>query len=106
MFIRVLNFKCSTKIVFQVDEQFGLVIGKITDSGMADDGTVMDFAKVVQAAQQRFVESDSCAALVTETENFGYPATDAWHYDSDGYVKMGIAFADAVVALEARCDGE
>lgn len=83
-----------------------VVIGKITDSGMADDGTVMDFAKVVQAAQQRFVESDSCAALVTETATFAYPATDAWHYDSDGYVKMGIAFADAVVALEARCDGK
>ena len=83
-----------------------VVIGRITDSGMAEDGTVMDFAKVVQAAQQRFVENDSCAALVTETEQYGYPETDAWHYDSDGYVRMGIAFADVVVALEARCSGK
>ena len=83
-----------------------VVIGKITDSGMADDGTVMDFAKVVQAAQHRFVEQDACAALVTETETYGYPETDAWHYDSDGFVRMGIAFANAVVALEARCNGE
>jgi hypothetical protein len=83
-----------------------VVIGMITDSGMAEDGTVMDFAKVVQAAQQRFVEKDSCAVLVTETETYGYPENDAWHYDSDGYVNMGIAFADAVVALEARCGGQ
>jgi hypothetical protein len=39
----------------------------------------------------------------TETETYRYPETDAWHYDSDSYVRMGIAFADAVVALEARC---
>lgn len=83
-----------------------VVIGKISDSGMAEDGTVMDFAKVVQAAQHRFVEKDSCAALVTETETYAYPETDAWHYDSDSYVRMGIAFADAVVALEARCNAE
>lgn len=80
-----------------------VVIGKITDSGMAEDGTVMDFAKVVQAAQHRFVEQDSCAALVTETETYGYPESDAWHYDSESYVRMGIAFADAVVALKTRC---
>jgi hypothetical protein len=83
-----------------------VVIGMITDSGMAEDGTVMDFAKVVQAAQQRFVESDGCAALVTETETYGYPENDAWHYDTDGYVKMGVAFADAIVALPPLCGGE
>lgn len=83
-----------------------VVIGKITDSGMAEDGTVMDFAKVVQAAQQRFVDRDSCAALMAETETYGYPETDAWHYDSDGFVRMGIAFADAIVALEAGCNGQ
>ena len=80
-----------------------VVIGQITDSGMADDGTVMDWAGEVREAQRRYTTSDACAALVTVTNEFEYPDDDAWHYTSDGYIRMGLAFADAVTSLETDC---
>lgn len=80
-----------------------VVIGQITDSGMADDGTVMDWATEVRGAQRRYTDSDECAVLVTDTNDFEYPPDDAWHYTTDGYERLGIAFADAIVELESRC---
>lgn len=79
-----------------------VVIGKITDSGMADDGTVMDYIATVQTAQAEFVRRDPCAAYVTETENLGY-LDDGWHYNTDGFVRLGTAFAAAMLELEGRC---
>ncbi len=79
-----------------------VVIGKITDSGMAEDGSVMDYIGTVQDAQQAFVEADECAAYVTVTEDVGY-LDDAWHYDSDGFIRMGAAFAEAMTELEEVC---
>ena len=79
-----------------------VVIGKITDSGMSEDGTVMDYIGTVQAAQKAFVDSDACAAYVTVTDNLGY-IEDGWHYDSDGFVRMGTAFAKAMVTLQTQC---
>mgnify|MGYP001814938651 FL=1 len=79
-----------------------VVIGRITDSGMADDGSVMDYIETVQAAQQDFVNDDPCAAYVTVTDELGY-LDDAWHYDSDGFVRLGAAFAEAMIKLETRC---
>jgi hypothetical protein len=79
-----------------------VVIGKITDSGMADDGLVMDYIETVQDAQRAFVESDACAAYVTVTDDLPH-SDDAWHYQSDGYVAMGAGFADAVLELESAC---
>ncbi|MDJ0795015.1 MAG: sialate O-acetylesterase [Woeseiaceae bacterium] len=79
-----------------------VVIGKVTDSGMADDGSVMDYIATVQEAQQAFVDADECAAYVTVTEEIGY-LDDAWHYDSNGFIRMGTAFADAMIELERTC---
>jgi len=79
-----------------------VVIGKITDSGMADDGTVMDYIETVQQAQQDFVISDACAAYVTVTDDLGY-LDDGWHYDTQGFVRLGTAFADAMIELERKC---
>ncbi|MDJ0750265.1 MAG: sialate O-acetylesterase [Woeseiaceae bacterium] len=79
-----------------------VVIGRITDSGMAEDGTVMDYIGTVQDAQRAFVEADECAAYVTVTDDLGY-LDDAWHYDSDGFVRMGKAFAEAMMDLERTC---
>ena len=79
-----------------------VVVGKITDSGMAEDGTVMDYIETVQQAQQNFVESDVCAAYVTVTDDLTF-SSDAWHYDTDGFVQMGIAFAKAMSKLESTC---
>ena len=79
-----------------------LVIGKITDSGMADDSTVMDYIETVQLAQQDFVINDACAAYVTVTDDLGY-LDDGWHYDTHGFVRLGTAFAEAMIELETEC---
>ena len=79
-----------------------VVIGKVTDSGMAEDGTVMDYIGTVQDAQRAFTEADECAAFVTVTDDLGY-LDDAWHYDSDGFIRLGKAFADAMIELEGAC---
>jgi hypothetical protein len=79
-----------------------VVVGKITDSGMSEDGTVMDYIETVQRAQQDFVTSDDCAAYVTVTDDLAY-LDDGWHYDTDGFVRLGTAFAEAMRELELRC---
>ena len=79
-----------------------LVIGRITDSGMSEDGSVMDYIETVQNAQQDFVKSDSCAIYVTATEDLPY-LDDGWHYNTEGFVRLGTAFAEAMIELEQRC---
>jgi hypothetical protein len=79
-----------------------VVVGRITDSGMADDGKVMDHIELVQAAQGAWVKKDECAAYVTEIDAYEH-SSDAWHYVSEAYLKMGRAFAEAAHALEASC---
>ncbi len=79
-----------------------VVIGKITDSGMSDDGTVMDYIETVQQAQQDFVSSDVCAAYVTVTDDLSY-LDDGWHYDTDSFIRMGTAFAEAMIEQEKKC---
>ncbi|MEM1269908.1 MAG: sialate O-acetylesterase [Bacteroidota bacterium] len=79
-----------------------LVIGRITDSGMAEDGSMMDFIETVQDAQREVVAGDRCAEYVTATEDLGY-LEDGWHYDSDGFIRLGTAFAEAMIELEQRC---
>ncbi len=79
-----------------------LVIGKITDSGMSDDGSVMDYIETVQSAQLDFVNNDACATYVTVTEELGY-LDDGWHYDTDGFMRLGTAFALAMDELEQTC---
>lgn len=79
-----------------------VVIGKITDSGMSDDGAVMDYIGTVQAAQRDFVDDDECAAYVTVSDDLGY-LEDGWHYDTQGFVRLGTAFAEAMSKLEQTC---
>ncbi len=82
-----------------------VVIGKITDSGMDDDGKVMDHIELVQAAQAAFVAKDPCAAYVTEIDDYTH-SDDAWHYDSEAYLRMGEAFARAAAGLIETCGSE
>ena len=79
-----------------------VVIGRITDSGMDEDGQVMEYIQAVHNAQAAFVASDSCAAYVTEIDDYQH-ADDVWHYVSEAYIQMGAAFADAVADLEKSC---
>lgn len=56
--------------------------------------------EIVRAEQAAYVESDSNAALVISTDNYGY--SDPWHYNSEGYLDLGRRFAEEIVALEER----
>ena len=85
------------------NEKLPVVIGKINDSHMTPNGgPTQPFIKNVHLAQKKFTEQDSCASYVTEIESYQF-SNDAWHYDTDGFIKMGIAFAKAVKQLEGIC---
>jgi hypothetical protein len=80
-----------------------VVLGLVTDSGRDADGKLLDHADLIQGAQREFAERDACAALVTVTEQLNYPPDDDWHYDSEGFLLLGVAFADATHELMRRC---
>ena len=85
------------------NEKLPVVIGKINDSHMTPDGKpTQPFIEIVQSAQKEFTDSDECASYVTEIESYEF-SNDAWHYDTDGFIRMGIAFAKAVKKLESEC---
>jgi hypothetical protein len=78
-----------------------VVIGQISESGRdEEDGKVWDHLEIVKAVQVSFVNKDKTAILVTSTENYQY--SDPWHYDSAGYMDLGIQFAEAVLQFYHR----
>ena len=85
------------------NEKLPVIIGKINDSHMTSNGgPTQPFIKIVHSAQKKFTEEDDCASYVTEIESYNF-SDDAWHYNTDGFIKMGIAFAKAVKKLESHC---
>lgn len=79
-----------------------LVIGRITDSKMNAGGPMMPHIDRVHEAQSAFVSRDTCAAYLTETEDYAH-AADGWHYTADGYLRLGRAFAKHMTALPPSC---
>ncbi|MGH1366823.1 MAG: DUF2817 domain-containing protein [Calditrichia bacterium] len=77
-----------------------VVIGEIADSGMDDDGRMMDYLKEVQQAQNNFVKKDPNATLI-RTSDLTFDK-DPWHYNSDGYIEMGKRFAKSAYRLNRR----
>ncbi len=75
-----------------------VVIGKISDSGEAEDGKVWDYLEVVQEAQEKFAREDRNATIVRSTKDYNY--SDPWHYDSEGFIDLGIEFAKTIQAFE------
>ena len=85
------------------NEKLPVIIGKINDSYMTPDGKpTQPFIESVHLAQKKFTEEDDCASYVTEIESYNF-SDDAWHYDTDGFIKMGIAFAKSLKQLEGNC---
>jgi len=85
------------------NEKLPVIIGKINDSYMTPDGKpTQPFIETVHLAQKKFTEEDDCASYVTEIESYNF-SDDAWHYDTDGFIKMGIAFAKSMKQLESNC---
>ena len=74
-----------------------VVIGRISDSWNHKDGKTWKYGELVQYAQEKYVEKDDNAAIVRSTQHYKY--FDKWHYDSNGYVDLGIEFAEAVYLL-------
>lgn len=86
---------------FEIPE-LPIVIGKITRTQAGGPEVPMPYIKSVQKAQADFVKSDSCAAYITDTGTYG-KIDYGWHYDSEGYLKMGAAFAKAMQQLKTSC---
>ncbi len=88
------------RAAFRTDD-LPVVIGRISDSHMGADGAaIWTHGDIVRQAQADFCEHDAAAALVTSTDEYGY--SDPYHYDSAGYIDLGMQFADALHALGAE----
>lgn len=74
-----------------------VILGKISDSWTDTDGLVWDYGDVVQAAQEKFVKLDGHADIIRTTKYYRY--SDVAHYNSNGYVDMGLKFAEALFYL-------
>jgi hypothetical protein len=88
------------RAAFRTDD-LPVVIGRISDSGQdtqENDGKVWNYGAAVRQAQEAFVTNDGRAALVTNTDGYGY--SDPWHYDSAGYIDLGKRFAVAMHGLQ------
>ena len=74
-----------------------VVIGKISDSGIGKNGKAMKYSKLVQYAQEKYAQADEKVAIIRSTQYYAYQ--DAFHYDSKGYLDLGIRFAEAIFSL-------
>ena len=84
-------------------DELPVVIGKINDSHMSPNGApTPPYIEAVHFAQATFTGNDPCAVYVEEIESYKF-SSDAWHYDSEGFIKMGEAFALAYLNLEDSC---
>lgn len=82
------------------DDDLPVVIGKISDSGLDNNGKTWKYGELVQYAQEQYVRNDKNAAIVRATKSYEY--SDPWHYDSEGYIDLGIKFADAIFFLNEK----
>jgi len=74
-----------------------VVVGRIAESRRNDVGKVWTYGELVQYAQEKYVRKDGRAGIVRDTETYAF--SDPWHYDSAGYLKLGVAFARELFAL-------
>ena len=78
-----------------------VVIGKISDSwNDQTDSKVWDHCELVQYAQEKYARTEGHAAIVRTTRYYKY--SDPWHYDSEGYLDLGIRFAEALYQLSPK----
>ena len=77
-----------------------VAIGKISDSGMNEKGKIWKYGELVQYAEEKYAKTDRKAAIIRNTKYYKY--SDAAHYDSNGYIDLGKAFADAIYKLSEK----
>ncbi|MGB3606450.1 hypothetical protein, partial [Psychroserpens sp.] len=72
--------------------------GKISDSQIeGSNGRVWQYGELVQYAQEKFVKYDQHASIVRSTKYYNY--SDPFHYNSDGFIDLGVQFANAMLEL-------
>ncbi|MCU4176912.1 sialate O-acetylesterase [Carboxylicivirga sp. N1Y90] len=74
-----------------------IVIGKISDSWNDENGKVWPYGELVQYAQEKFVNNDINAAIIRDTRYYKY--SDPWHYNSEGYIHLGLRMAEEMNLL-------
>ncbi|MGQ1909188.1 sialate O-acetylesterase [Marinifilum sp. RC60d5] len=74
-----------------------VVLGKISDSGNNAEGKVWECGELVQYAQEKFASSDENAGIVRSTKSYDY--SDKWHYNSAGFIDLGVKFAEEMHRL-------
>jgi hypothetical protein len=79
-------------------ENIPIVIGKISDSWKSDTGKVYKYGELVQYAQEKYARTYKKVKIVRNTRYYKY--SDTWHYDSDGFIDLGVKFAEAVYSLD------
>lgn len=81
------------------NDDIPIVLGKISESWKGENGKVWTYGELIQHAQEKFVRKDQQAAIVRDTRFYNY--ADPWHYDSDGYIRMGKDFARVLSTILA-----
>ncbi len=87
------------RAVFRVDD-LPVIIGKISEpkrNAPADEPRRWTHGTIVMTAQQEYANNDDNAAIITSTDSYGY--SDTSHYDSKGYIDLGIQFANEYAKL-------
>jgi len=80
------------------DADLPVVIGRISDSYLEENGKVWDYLELIQYGQEKFVLTDRNAVIVRETRNYNY--SDPYHYNSQGYIDLGKKFADSIYKFQ------
>ncbi|MDO5977891.1 sialate O-acetylesterase [Flavivirga spongiicola] len=79
------------------NDDLPVVIGKISDSGMNEEGKMWQFGELIQYAQEKYARIDRKASIVRDTKDYGY--SDGAHYNSSGYISLGESFANLIYEL-------
>ena len=80
------------------DNKLPVVIGKITDYRGRESGKTWQFLELVQDAQEKFAQNNDNVTIVRSTKYYAY--SDPWHYDSAGFIDLGVQFAKAIKKLD------
>ena len=77
-----------------------VAIGRISDSRNNEEEKVWKYGELVQSAQEKFASTDKNTVIIKSTLNYKY--SDSWHYDSNGYIDLGLKFAEAIFSLNNK----
>ena len=75
-----------------------IVISRISESNMGENGILLTYGSIVQSAQATFADNDQNASFIDPPAGHGW--VDPWHYDSQTYIDLGKHFADAMFSLK------